>query len=252
MIESFFNNTPSIKNGGTTDERDDSVKPSSRAEDVAAAENPVLSALVSVKKIVRHKTRISDRRDGAAADLVQAIALRLWNWRVKFRDKGTEMSPDDWESFAARTAYNEINRYFAAKASAKECPLEEAAALPSPLALEGNSRAEVFSLVRELWQRICGLSVRQRRALLLHKRPLLVTFLHGGISEEEMARALDLTADEWAEVRIRLPLSDAQIARLAIWKNANGGNAKSIKSLTNSIKKARHEARTKLQKITRR
>jgi DNA-directed RNA polymerase specialized sigma24 family protein len=76
-----------------------------------------------VQKIVRRKIAFSDGSE--SSDMVQGIALRLWKWRDKFREKSEEMSPEEWQSFAARTAYNEINRYFSSK-NKKLVSLDEA------------------------------------------------------------------------------------------------------------------------------
>lgn len=244
MIESLLKQTPSISND-EADGQDDCARDFSRLSD---AEVSILSALSAVQKIVRRKTSFSERTDGAA-DLVQAVALRLWKWRDKFREKSEKMSPDEWNSFAARTAYNEINRHFSGKAFLKEIPLDDMPEIASQKRVEGDTEAEVFSLVREVWQEICRLTLRQRRALLLHNRQLIIYFLHGGITDEELMRVLEFDRSRWADAGSRLPLSDASIARLA---SEEKGGKKSVESLTKSIKKARHEARVRLQKITRR
>lgn len=87
------------------------------------------------------------------------------------------------------------------------------------------------------------MTLRQRRALLLHSQQLIVYFLWSGINDKELAATLDLADKKWMEVKIELPLSDARIVELP-----NGKNQTS-ESNVRSIKKARHEARTKLRAV---
>lgn len=244
MIDSLFKELLPISDDGDSKKQTEvESEDTSRLNDLS--EESLLAALSAVRKIVRRKTLNSEQTDGAA-DIFQTIALRLLKWRDKFRDKSEQMSPGEWQSFAARTAYNEINRYFSVKASFREVPLEDAAEVAAPQIVEGNSNAEVLSLARPLWQAICSLSLRQRRAFLLHSQKLIIILLQNKITDEELARALELEDQEWAEIKSRLSLFDHQIARLIIEKEESG---KSVESLTKSIKKARHEARRKLLRI---
>lgn len=249
MIESLFKELLPISDDGDG-ERQTEVESGDTSRLNDSSEESLLAALSAVRKIVRRKTLNSEQTDGAA-DIFQTIVLRLLKWRDKFRDKSEQMSPGEWQSVAARTAYNEINRYFSAKASFREVPLEDAAEIAAPQMVEGNSNAEVLSLARPLWQAICSLSLRQRRAFLLHSQKLIIILLQNEITDEELARALELKDQEWAEVKSRLSLFDHQIARLIIEKEGSGKSGKSVESLTKSIKKARHEARRKLRIPTR-
>ena len=101
--------------------------------------------------------------------------------------------------------------------------------------------------MRLVWQEICNLSLRQRRSLLLHSQELIIYLLQSGVGDQEIAEILELTESEWAEIKMRLPLSDFQIADLSPKKNSG----KSVESSVNSIKKARHEARSRLQKLAK-
>lgn len=202
------------------------------------SESSFLAALSVVQKIVRRKVAFSDPSE--SSDMVQGIALRLWRWREKFREKSEEMSPEEWQSFAARTAYNEINRHFSTKFT-ETVPLDEALAVVESKSATGEFNVEFGSLLQFLWQDICRMTIRQRRALLLHSHQLIVDFLWSGISEKELAAILDLTDENWLKVKIELPLSDARIAELPSGKN------QTFESSVRSIKKARHEARIKLR-----
>jgi len=84
------------------------------------------------------------------------------------------------------------------------------------------------------------------RVFLLHSQLLTVYFLKGGIKDGELAQSLELSESEWLEVKIKIPLSDAQIARFI----GADDERRNLESVVKSIKKARHEARGKLRKLT--
>lgn len=204
------------------------------------SENSFLAALSVVQKIVRRKIAFSDQSE--SSDMVQSIALRLWKWRDKFREKSEDMSPEEWQSFAARTAYNEINRHFSAKFT-ELVPLDEAFEIIESKFATGELNVEIESLVQFVWQNICQITLRRRRALLLHSQELIVYLLQSGINDKELAATLSFSDEEWLKVKIELPLSDALIAEFS------DGKSRSSESNIRSIKKARHEARTKLRKV---
>jgi hypothetical protein len=143
---------------------------------------------------------------------------------------------------SARTAYNEINRRFSAKFH--ECvSLDAASEAATPVSVTGDSNIEIESLVRFVWQDICQMTLRQRRALLLHSQQLIVFLLRSGINDIDLAAILEFVDEEWLKIKIELPLSDLQIAEFSHDKN------RSLKLNARSIKKARHEARNKLRMI---
>src|SRR6266704_460837 len=74
----------------------------------ANSERSILEALSIVRLIVRRRLSFQCTD---ISDLVQGIALRLWKWRDKNREKSESMSDQEWKSYAARTAYNEVNRH---------------------------------------------------------------------------------------------------------------------------------------------
>lgn len=232
-MESLFDELPRVSD-------DDEGE---RGETRKTRRNSLVAALPVVEKIISRKTLLSWQSD--ASDLVQTVALRLWRWQDKFSDKSDQMSDGEWQSFAARTAYNEINRYHSNNSDRKSVPLEEVGDIPSSKLLEGNSKTEICSLINQLWQEICRLTLRQRRALLLHSQEIVIYLLQAGIKDEDLANILDFTTREWAEIKTRLPLSDAQIGNFYPAKN----KSEEGKSKTQSIKKARHEARLKLRRL---
>jgi len=240
MIEAFWDVVRQFSNN--ENKPSDSIEEPSHKKN---SEDSFLAALPVVRKIVRR--RFVSLRQAETSDLEQGIILRLLNWREKYPEKSEKMSTGDWESFAARTAYNETNRHFSKSAAgASHFPLDVADEIESPQSVAGDSDAEFQSLAYFVWQETCQLSLRQRRALLLHSRKLIVYFQKGGVREEELAQSLEMEIGEWLEVVVKLPLQDAQIARFV----GATDERRNLESVINSIKKARHEARAKLRLLT--
>ena len=224
MIESLLEQIPQ---GGAPDDEPDAPAPNSGQ----SSERSFLAALPIVRRIVgRRRSRI-DSNNGS--DLVQEVALRLWRWRIKYQDKGAQMSGEDWRSFAARTTYNEVNRQYSRDGRHLHLPLDEVPETEES-SVDVQTNAEVFSLVQEVWQATCKLSLRQRRSLLLHSQELIIYFLQIGITEKQVAEILDLSEKDWNDVCDRLPMTDAEIAERT-------------EGTAGSIKKARYEARVKLE-----
>lgn len=243
MIEPFWDVLRRLSNNENS--LLDSVKQPSHQKN---SEDSFLTALPVVRKIVRRRFMLP--RQAEALDLEQGIILRLLNWREKYPEKSEKMSEGDWESFAARTAYNETKRHFSKNAAgAAHFPLDVADEIESPQSVAGDSDAEFQSLASFVWLETCQLSLRQRRALLLHSRRLIVYFLIGGITDEELARSLELSEEDWLEIKNNLPLPDASIAR---YVRDRGDERRNLESIIKSIKKARHEARGKLRLLTNR
>jgi len=211
---------------------DDQPASTSHASTAPPTESPFLAAIPIVQRIVRR--RRSQMNSTNASDLVQEIALRLWRWTTNHHEKSERMSDDEWRAFAARTAYNELSRSLSRerKPIANIDPDDVSAIETTPV--EGQTEIEVVSLIRLVWQEICLLSLRQRRSLLLHSQELTIYFLQIGITEKELAEILDMTESDWNDICGRLPLTDAEIAERT-------------EGTAGSIKKARYEARVKLE-----
>lgn len=191
----------------------------------------LLTALPIVHRIV---TRRGSRLDPAnRSDLLQEVALRIWRWGTKYPEKSEQMSGEDWSSFAARTAYNEVNRQLSRDGKYLRLSLDELSEIEEP-SVEVQTNAEVFSLIQQVWQETCQLSLRQRRSLLLHSQELIIYFLQIGITEQRLAETLDFSEKDWNDVCDRLPMTDAEIAERT-------------EGTVGSIKKARYEARVKLE-----
>lgn len=232
MIGSLLNESSTASN---TDDRSNSL------DTAANSEHSILEALSIVRLIVRRRLSFQCTD---ISDLVQGIALRLWKWRDKNREKSESMSDQEWKSYAARTAYNEVNRHLSKSLPGIVVSVEIAEEIGEP-SVEGDTEIEVFSLIRSVWQDICGLSVRQRRALLLHSQELVIYFLQSGINNAELARIMGFRETQWNDIRNRIPLSDIQIAEVT----RKLGDIKSLPAIARSVKKARHEARKKLEGV---
>jgi DNA-directed RNA polymerase specialized sigma24 family protein len=207
----------------------------------AYSESSFLEALPVIHHIVRRR-RISFQQ-ADVLDLAQGIALRLWRWRDKNGEKSDSMSVEEWNAYAARTAYNEVNRHLS-KSARTGVSLDVAEHIAES-SVEGDTETEVFSLIRSVWQEIGGFSLRQRRALLLHSQELVIYFLQSGISNEDLARILEFRTSEWNDIRRRIPLSDVQIAKLTKAPNEK----RNVAAIAGAIKKARYDARKKLEGV---
>jgi DNA-directed RNA polymerase specialized sigma24 family protein len=240
MVESIFDDFPSSDDDGNEGRK-------SNGEETNADE-PLLSALPVVQGIVRGKFAHSWRSDGI--DLVQGIFLRLLKWRNKYREKSEKMSDEDWKSFAARTAFNEINRYFSKNRTFTEVPHEPSSEFLARELIKGNSGAEVCSIARQIWRKICELTLRQRRALIFGNREMVYYFLQCGITDENLAEVLNLPLEEWLQIKEKLPLDEKRIAALIQRQKATeSGSGKKTKNSVPLVKKARYEAREKLRRL---
>lgn len=243
MIERFFDE---LRRGVlAADKATEPPESNEKLHSQTKSDESFLAAVPTIRKIVWRKL-FSARQDGAP-DLVQKVILQLLIWRENNPNKIKEMSAQEWQSFASKATYRAVNRRLSGKENLLE-PLDEAFEIPGDNLIVGNTAAEASSLALVFWQEICQLSLRQRRALLLNSESLLVILRLNGISNQKIGEILELNESELPEIIARLPLKDAQIALLIIDCDSNGKN-QNIDSLTKSIKKARYEARAKLQKL---
>ncbi len=235
MIEALLEELSPIQKEETGEQKD------SQPPNCSSSEDSFLAALPVVEKIVGRKSFLSWQLD--VSDMVQGITLRLWKWRDKFRERSEEMSLAEWQSFAARTAYNELNRHRSKVIRQTNLPLKPDSTKEGLDSVVTETDFEVDSLVKLVWQEICVLTLRQRRALLLHSPEVIIYFLQSDIDDAQIASSLDLSDGNWAEIKNNLPFSDAQIADLV----REDASERNLESLSRSIKKARHEARKRLK-----
>lgn len=244
MIERFFDELrrASLATNEATEppETNENLRPQTEANNES-----FLAALPTIRKIVWRRLFRSKRDD--APDVVQKVILQLLTWRKHNPEKIEEMTAEEWQLFAFKATHHAVKKRLSNRENLT-AQLDESNEIADENKIVGTTAAEVASLAFKFWQRICQLSLRQRRALLLGSESLIVILRFNGISNREVSDILELDEGELPELINRLPLKDVQIARLIAACNAGAKN-RNIDSLTKSIKKARHEARARLQKL---
>lgn len=247
MIDPLFEELTQIpSNGVKAGLLPDALAQRSKSDDSLIAAIPIVQKIAQRKLINSWQTEI--------ADLVQTVALRLTSWKNRYAVKSSLMSTADWDSFSARTAYNEVNRHFSRNSNTM-LPIDAIYEIPSNEKVEGDSAAEVSSLVQRVWQEICCMSLRQRQALILCSQELVVYLLADSVTDSELAESLNLTIDEWYVIKAKLPLTDLEIAPISIEKAKRKmieNETKRLRDLSivaKSVKKARFEARTRLRRL---
>ena len=242
MIERFFDE---LRHSPSADCGSDPPDGSEKLHNEPKREESFLAAVPTIRQIVWRKLFSNNRDD--APDLLQKVVLQLLTWRKNNPNKIEEMSAEEWQSFASKAAHRAVNRRLSSNENLN-VPLDEAGEIASSDAVVGNTQAELASLLSMFWQGICQLSLRQRRALLLGSDTLIVLLRFSGISNQNLSEILEISESELSEIIPRLSLKDAQIAHLIAAGDGDSKN-RDINSLTKSIKKARHEARARLQKL---
>lgn len=190
--------------------------------------------------------RHSGLRESDVPDVTQETALRLWKWLEKFPEKSNGMSGEEWNSFTARSTYNEVYRHRSKLIKQNEVPLDDVPEV-TDINSSAESDVEMAILVCEVWQGICRLSLYQRRALLFHSAELLIYLMQFGVDEKHIAKALSFEEEEWRILSLQLPLTDIEIAKLV----SGASDIATTDSAVRNIKKARHDARKKLGKLKR-
>lgn len=234
MIDSIFHHNSEQQ--AETDAMHERKQTSGRIENANDLINVVLPTINRL--VTRHFNSLEE-----GSDLAQTIIVKLLAWHDKYPEKSGPMGTDDWEAFAARVSINEINRYHL-KNAPHHIPIEEANELWTS-GDEIHAKSELSSSVNYLWQQICELSLRQRRAFLLHSYDFVVYLDQSGITDEQLAESLDFSIDHWLEIKHKIPLKD--MAKIIYFSASN--NERDQKALIASIKKARVEARNKLLKF---
>ena len=195
-------------------------------------------SLSLIRKVIAGRKAV---RTDDVPDLSQDIALRLWKWYSKFEEKSSQMEEDQWKSFTARTAHNEVNRNLSHRSTHVEIPIDSIEA--------GNpardSSAEASLLIEIVWQGICKLSLYQRQALLFNSIDLVLYLLELGVEEGEFLQALGMTRQSWEAIAERMPLGDTDIAEIA---SLNEGRNQLVIS-PGAVKKARYDARKRLKEL---
>ena len=192
-----------------------------------------------IRKVISGRRSISN---DDVPDISQEVALRLWKWHTKFERKSSEMEADDWRSFTARTAHNEVNRTLSNRNKHIEVSIDEIEQRESS---HTASSAETLQLAETAWQGICKLSLYQRQALLFSSIDLVLYLLQFGVEEDELLEVLALSKDDWGVISSRMPLADSEIAEMA---NPSSGKRKN-RTTASAVKKARFDARKRLKEL---
>lgn len=244
MVERFFDE---LRRGvpGVGNKESEPPEQNEKSHSDAKRDESFLAAVPTVRQIVWRK--LFARKPGDAPDLVQKVILQLLTWRKNNPNKIEEMSADEWQSFASKAAHHAVNNSLSSNEHLIAA-LDEASEIAIDDQVTGNTQAELASLLSRFWQGICRLSLRQRRALLFGSDSLLVLLRLYGVSNQNLSEILEISESELLEIIPRLPLKDAQIAHLVAEKEPDAEN-RNTNSLAKSIKKARHEARARLQKL---
>ena len=245
MVERFFDELRSNVPTGADKASKFSEQSEKSHNEPKAADESFLAPLPAIRQIVWRKLFRAKRDD--APDLIQKVVLQLLTWRENNPKKHEEMSAEEWRLFASKAAHNAVNRRLSSNEDSN-APLDEAGEIAGDDFVAGNTPAELASLLSIFWQGICQLSLRQRRALLLGSESLIVLLRFHGIGSQTLSEILEINERELLEIINRLPLKDAQIAQFIADRDGEAKN-RNIGSLTQSIKKARHKARARLQKL---
>lgn len=180
--------------------------------------------------------------DADIPDIAQEAALRLWKWREKYRERASELTLSEWDSFTATTTHNEIKRHFSNQTRTNDVPLDDIV-FEDQSSPEGDADSEVFSLVENVWQGICRLTLYQRQALILGSPELVIYLIQFGVGEQAVVASLEISEEDWIGIFRRLPLSDREIAAIARpSKTIRDPGAAAL-----AIGKARYDARKKLK-----
>lgn len=244
MVERFFDE---LRHSLPAEDRgNDPPAESEKLQNEPKADESFLAAVPTIRQIIWRKLFRARRDD--APDLIQKVVLQLLTWRKNNPNKIEEMTPEEWQSFASKAAHHAVNQRLSNNENLS-VPIDEAGEIPGDDFVVGNTQAEVASLLSKFWQGICQLSLRQRRALLLGSDSLIVLLRLYGVSNQNLSEILEINESELLEIIDRVPLKDAQIALLIADRDGGDTKNRSIGSLTQSIKKARHKARARLQKL---
>ena len=183
-------------------------------------EKYILETFPFVHKFVVRKlnTIYSD----SVEDLKQKVFLRLWRWKALKSEK--DLSEEEWLKLANVVVHNEVARFFREKYTRKDVLLSQMDERTEKTVLsvysdkdnlEGNSRAEICSLLTLVWNISQTLTLRQKYSYFLQYPDFIVEFISCKCcSIKELAIYFEASEKELAEIINALPLSDEKIGRL--------------------------------------
>lgn len=213
-------------------------------------ENFILQALNNVHKLILYK--LGAAHTASVDDLRQRIFYKIWQWRHRNKK---ELEFSEWQKLINRTVNSEVSEYFSEKTHREilfsqaeidfynqDC-LAEHSQNEVNQKLEGNSEAEIRSLLQRIWQAAQSLTIRQRYGFLLYQPDFLIEFVvYGCGTTAEIAAFFELTREELAEIMKKRPLSDEKIAVILATKIKE-------KISPTVLREARAKAKKKLNKV---
>lgn len=203
-----------------------------------------------VRRIVRGNLRgIHLKR--ATEDVEQQVLLALWQWRGRNPDR--KLTAEEMAKTASRAAKRAAHYYYRREnkqqmrnptdpqVDFERVKINENVAAAKNVSLAGETKTEVRSLGKFLFQSIEKLTPRQRFALLLQKSDLIARLLAARACRVlDVAASLSLNRAEFVAALKQMPLSDEQIGEL--WTEKTG------ESLTSKqVREARCKARRNIK-----
>lgn len=188
----------------------ESVSPSQEKDFACVA--PLIHKVISRKLGSRHRDSVED--------LKQKVFLKLWRWR---KDHGVDdLSEEEWQKLANVAAHNEVTDFFREKyirdvpfSQMNDAMQQEIIEIESFEVLAGNSKPEVCSLLKLVWQTAQILTLRQKYAYFLPFSDFIVEFiLCECCSIGELAFYFEVNENELSEIIDRLPFSEENIGKL--------------------------------------
>ena len=247
-------------------------------------ESYFLNTFPLIRQITLRRLRGACREQ--AEDLAQKIGLNLWRWRVnrhenrdqsatretapaesgiqgtvlndhRARESGEPLTQAEWLRIANTAARHEVSSFYrrryrreAALATAEMTELAAGRAVlttKAGTAVEGNSQAEIASLLCRVWEIIDAFPVTRKYAYLLGKEELLINFItHGCATRREIAASLRITLPELDRIIGTLPVPDEIIRQQLALKS---GAPVSLRQVWTWRAKAKARLAEKLRKF---
>ena len=163
-----------------------------------------------------------------------------------------DLSSEQWLKLASAVTRNEISSFYRSKyrretqlaetqsdrSMSDETDYNQSLTCPASARIEGNSRAEVASLLNQVWQILKEFPLHRRYAYLLGKEELIINMLtHGIATRRGLAESLNLTAIEFDIIVGNLPLADERIGNLIEMKTGAPASVKQIRTWRAKAKK---------------
>lgn len=185
-------------------------------------------------------------------DLKQRVFLKLWRWKTLKSNR--DLSEDEWMKLANVSVRNEVAEFFRGIYTRRTIAFSQLNEMTkdkiegADLAagdLEGNSRAEVCSLLALIWKLSQTLTIRQKYTYFLQNSEFIIDFISCGCcSIKDLTVFFESTEKELQDIVEALPLSDERIGKLL--------EAKLGEKLTpNKIWEARSKAKAKIARRLR-